>query len=49
MRFGKGRHPAKLNIADCCSYATAAIAGEPLLCVGNDFAKTDLELVPLAR
>jgi len=48
-RFGKGRHPAALNFGDCCCYATAAIAGEPLLCVGNDFAKTDLELVPLAR
>ena len=48
-RFGKGRHPAALNFGDCCSYATAALAGEPLLCVGDDFRKTDLELVPLDR
>jgi ribonuclease VapC len=46
-RFGKGRHPAALNFGDCCCYATARIAGEPLLCIGDDFRKTDLELVPL--
>jgi ribonuclease VapC len=47
LRFGKGRHPAALNFGDCMTYATARLAGEPLLCVGNDFAQTDLELVPL--
>jgi ribonuclease VapC len=31
---------------DCLTYATARLAGEPLLCVGEDFAKTDLPLVP---
>lgn len=46
-RFGKGRHPAALNFGDCMAYATARLAGEPLLCVGGDFAQTDLELVPL--
>ena len=46
-RFGKGRHPAALNFGDCCAYATASLAGEPLLCVGDDFAKTDLLLVEL--
>ncbi|HVA24379.1 MAG TPA: type II toxin-antitoxin system VapC family toxin [Chloroflexota bacterium] len=45
LRFGKGRHPARLNLADCMSYATARLAGEPLLCIGNDFAQTDLPLV----
>lgn len=45
--FGKGRHPAKLNMGDCFAYATAAVAGEPLLCVGDDFPQTDLELVLL--
>lgn len=45
IRFGKGRHPARLNLADCMTYATARIAGEPLLCVGDDFAKTDIDLV----
>ena len=44
-RFGKGRHPAALNFGDCMSYATAALARQPLLCVGDDFRKTDLELV----
>jgi ribonuclease VapC len=41
-RFGKGRHPAKLNFGDCFAYAGAKAAGMPLLYVGNDFAFTDL-------
>ena len=44
-RFGKGRHPAALNFGDCMTYATARLTGEPLLCVGDDFPRTDLELV----
>ena len=44
IRFGKGRHPAALNFGDCLTYATARLAGEPLLCTGSDFAQTDLEL-----
>lgn len=44
LRYGKGRHPAALNFGDCMAYATAKVAGEPLLCRGDDFAKTDLEL-----
>lgn len=44
-RFGRGRHPAKLNMGDCFSYATARLAREPLLCIGDDFAQTDLEVV----
>lgn len=40
-RYGKGRHPAKLNFGDCFSYAGAKIAGVPLLYVGGDFALTD--------
>jgi ribonuclease VapC len=44
-RFGKGRHPAGLTFGDCLTYATARLAGEPLLAVGNDFSVTDLELV----
>ena len=43
-RFGRGRHRARLNLGDCLSYAVAQLAGEPLLCTGNDFARTDLEL-----
>jgi len=46
-RFGKGRHPAGLNFGDCLTYATAFVAGEPLLCVGDDFPQTDLPLVEL--
>jgi ribonuclease VapC len=48
-RFGKGKHAAGLNMGDCLTYAVAKLAGEPLLCIGNDFAKTDLELVPLEQ
>jgi len=42
-RFGKGRHPAALNFGDCLSYATARLAGHPLLFVGDDFSRTDIE------
>ncbi len=45
-KFGKGRHPAALNIGDCCSYALSKFMNEPLLFKGDDFSKTDLELVP---
>lgn len=44
-RFGKGRHPAKLNLGDCFTYAVAKFSKHPLLCKGNDFAQTDLTLV----
>jgi ribonuclease VapC len=43
FQFGKGRHPAALNYGDCMAYATARIAGRPLLFIGNDFARTDIE------
>ena len=43
-RFGKGRHPASLNFGDCLAYATARVAGLPLLAKGGDFAKTDIDL-----
>ena len=44
LRFGKGRHPAALNFGDCLTYATARLAGEPILCLGDDFSRTDLKL-----
>ncbi len=44
LRYGRGRHPAKLNFGDCLAYATARLAGRPLLCKGDDFSKTDLAL-----
>jgi ribonuclease VapC len=47
LRYGKGRHRAKLNMGDCFTYATAYVAREPLLCVGDDFVHTDLDLVKL--
>ena len=40
--YGKGRHPAKLNFGDCCSYATAKHLNQPLLFKGNDFSQTDI-------
>ena len=43
-RYGKGRHKAALNIGDCCSFALSVQAGEPLLCKGADFRKTDVHL-----
>lgn len=42
--FGKGSHPAALNFGDCMTYAVAKLAAHPLLCVGDDFSKTDLQL-----
>ena len=42
QRYGKGRHPAALNLGDCCSYALARFSGHPLLFKGEDFAKTDI-------
>ncbi len=44
LRFGRGRHPAGLNFGDCFSYALAVARGEPLLFVGEDFTKTDVEV-----
>lgn len=41
-RFGKGRHPAALNLGDAFSYALAAARGEPLLFKGRDFSATDV-------
>ena len=41
-QFGKGRHAAALNFGDCFAYALAASSGQPLLFVGEDFAKTDI-------
>ena len=42
-RYGRGRHPARLNFGDCLTYATANLSGRPLLFVGDDFAQTDIE------
>jgi ribonuclease VapC len=47
LRFGKGRHPAKLNLGDCCAYALAKTLRQPLLCKGRDFSRTDIARVDL--
>jgi ribonuclease VapC len=44
MAYGKGRHPARLNLGDCFSYAAAKALNSPLLFVGNDFAQTDIRV-----
>lgn len=41
-QFGNGKHPAGLNIGDCCAYALAKYSGEPLLFVGKDFVRTEV-------
>lgn len=43
LTYGKGRHPAALNFTDCLSYALAKRADEPLLFIGKDFSRTDIE------
>ena len=42
LQYGKGRHPARLNLADCFAYALAKRLDVPLLYKGDDFAKTDI-------
>lgn len=42
LRFGRGRHPARLNYGDCFAYALAKTADAPLLFKGGDFARTDV-------
>ena len=41
-RFGKGRHPAGLNMGDCAAYALARSRRLQLLFKGKDFSKTDI-------
>ena len=42
-RYGKSRHPAALNFGDCFAYASARLAGVPLLFKGEDFPQTDID------
>ena len=44
-KFGKGRHPAALNFGDCFAYALAKTSSEPLLAKGEDFRRTDLQVL----
>lgn len=41
-QWGKGVHPAGLNICDCFAYVLAMERGCPLLFAGNDFSQTDV-------
>ena len=43
-RYGKGRHAAQLNFGDCLSYACAKAHGARLMCKGDDFTKTDVNV-----
>ena len=41
--YGKGHHPARLNLGDVFAYALARVRGLPLLFKGDDFSRTDIE------
>ena len=43
-RFGKGRHPAGLNLGDCFAYGLAMTLELPLLFKGEDFSSTDVKV-----
>ncbi|WP_428536969.1 type II toxin-antitoxin system VapC family toxin [Rhodopila sp.] len=43
-QYGKGRHPAALNMGDCFAYACARVNRATLLFKGEDFAKTDVQV-----
>lgn len=44
-RWGKGVHPAGLNLGDCFAYEVAKQHNCSLLFVGRDFARTDIKSV----
>jgi ribonuclease VapC len=48
-RYGKGRHRAGLNFGGCFTYALADRTGYPVLCIGNDFAATDIAVIRPSR
>ena len=43
-RYGKGRHPARLNMGNCFAYACARTRGLPLLFKGDEFSQTDISV-----
>ena len=43
-KFGNGRHRAALNMGDCFAYACARAHRVPLLCKGDDFIHTDIQI-----
>jgi ribonuclease VapC len=42
-QWGRGVHPAGLNLGDCFAYEVAKEHGCRLLYIGEDFSKTDVE------
>jgi len=48
-RFGEGRHEAALNLGDCFAYGLADVIAGAVLCVGGDFAATDVEVLRPGR
>ena len=48
-QYGKGRHPASLNLGDVCTFAAAIDREKPVLFKGNDFSQTDCAKVSLSR
>lgn len=42
LAFGKGIHPAGLNLGDVFAYALAKSLDAPLLYKGDDFVRTDI-------
>jgi ribonuclease VapC len=43
-KYGRGRHPARLNFGDCFTYALASVSDEPVLAKGQEFALAGLKL-----
>jgi ribonuclease VapC len=44
-RWGRGVHPAGLNLGDCFAYAVANEYSCGLLYLGDDFSRTDIQSV----
>jgi ribonuclease VapC len=44
-QWGRGNHPAALNLGDCFAYEVAREHSCPLLYVGDDFSRTDVRRV----
>ena len=44
-RYGKGHHPAALNLGDVFSYALARARNLPLLFKGDDCSRTDVDTI----
>ena len=42
LAYGRGHHPARLNLGDVFAYALAKSTGSALLFKGGDFAQTDI-------